>query len=78
MKLARPLDFVAVSVANSDRWLETRARIESMRRAHPEARILLGGAAVVRNPSMAVSVGADEWALDVDGLLRIVRRAGDD
>jgi methanogenic corrinoid protein MtbC1 len=72
-----PLEFVAVSVANSDRWLETRARIEGLRRVHPEARILLGGAAVARNPAMAISVGADEWALDVDGLLRIVRRRGD-
>lgn len=66
-------EVVAISMASSDHWMETRARIVRLRRRHPGARILLGGGAVVRHPEMARTAGADAWALDVEGLLDIVR-----
>lgn len=66
-------DLAAISVASGDHWSETRRRIVRLRRRHPGVRVFVGGGALARHPDMAATVGADAWAVDMDGLVDLVR-----
>jgi len=66
---------VGLSVSNSDRLDATAYSIAALRKAVPNARVVLGGNAIVGREH-AIALGADDFAADATGFISILESAG--
>jgi methanogenic corrinoid protein MtbC1 len=67
-------DLICFSLASLDRADAAARRLEALRRRHgPDAKLILGGNAILRDPDLVNAFNADGWAPDADGAAALAR-----
>jgi hypothetical protein len=67
-------DLICFSLASLDRADEAARRLATLRHRHGhEAKLILGGNAILRDPDLINAFNADGWARDADGAAALAR-----
>lgn len=67
-------DLICFSLASSDRVSAAADRLDELRRRHGrDAKLILGGNAILRDPGLVKRLDGDGWAEDADGALNLAR-----